>query len=170
MKSRVILLLVLHALILLPVAAQDAMPTKEETVNYLKKKLMEVDGLKQTKDGPPLKGYLINLNNGKIEFTQQGGGVVYGWMYSFDPAHILDVKIYPVRHWEMDAMEVVFVSKLVVRQAVKPTGGLDYSRSKETVLSFQFPFIRTPGNGEKIRKAFLHLRDLAKAEDDIFSN
>jgi hypothetical protein len=32
-----------------------------------------------------------------------------------------------------------------------------------------FRYLATvPGNKEKIHKAFLHLRDLAKAEDDLF--
>ena len=165
-----ILLCLLFAVCSNPAQAQDAMPTKEETVNYLKKKLMETDGLRQTKDGPALKGNPIKLNGGKVEFIIPGLEGGHGWMYSFDPAHIADVKIHPVRHWEMDAIEVVFVSKIVIRQTVRPSGETDLASSKELVNVFQFPFIRTPGNGEKIRKAFLHLKDLAKAEHDIFSN
>ena len=57
---------------------------------------------------------------------------------------------------------MVYFPKKLVKQTCK-------SACDETTDHIMFPYLAaTPEAMEKIKKAFLHLRDLAKAEDELF--
>ena len=146
--------------------AQDAMPTKEETVNYLNKRLQEVEG-RTEKVSNDLTRRFTNLS-----FTMKGDEAVY--VYSriggldgvrtarFNPGHLDYISVLkPVEGETIGWVHVTFKGKFV-----KQTCKRDCD---ETTSYFSFPYLATsPESGKKIEKAFLHLRDLVKAEEDIF--
>ena len=174
------------------VSAQDAMLTKEETVNYLQKRLKEVDGRYKTVVGdrftysdPSIK--LQTDGTVELIYTRTSsesfcpGGYPIKYSYRFDPGEIERVGIYgsekaddPVRH-----LAIVFKAKTARaredhfrdRQCNR---GLGYkygtNRQWGDLQEVEFPFFATtPENRGRITRAILHLRDLAKAEEDPFS-
>jgi hypothetical protein len=148
-------------------AAQDAMPTKEETVNYLNKKLQEVMGRSPNEDRRQIfnSAHFKFIQN-KVEIRVQQAIVSPAVRVAvFDPAHIGKVSVDKGTYGNPDVgwIQIGFASKLVEHKFPDLNGQdsfYDYAR---------FPFLRSvPGNAEKIVKAIHHLRDLAKAEDELF--
>jgi hypothetical protein len=148
------------------VSGQDAMPTKEETVNYLNRRLQEVDGRRPEVDSIPDHKFT------NLSFTMKSDVVIFtfSWLAgsdglrtnTFNPAHIEDVSIRkPSKGEIISSIYVNFKGKLV-KQTCK-------RQCEESMDFVRFPYLSaTPEAAEKIKKAFLHLRDLAKAEDDLF--
>ena len=150
---------------------QKEMLTKEETVNYLNKKLQEVDGRDMIRPDYTfrysdvsfrIKGDYLEL---KYTETVQGRPPCYN-TYVFNPGHVSGIvpihektKESPVR-----GLRLTFPTK-TARSSICPA----------TVLSdvdkVYFPyFAALPDNRQRIEKAILHLRDLAKAEEEPFGN
>ena len=163
-------ILVLSLLFAASSFAQDAMPTKEETVNYINKKLAELDGHKVSKGRPAERAIGFNLNQGgKIEMTFPHSHERDGALWIFDPKDIADVEMQKLPGSDMDKLLIRFVAKVakgfrIERSGVVQNGG-DPAVIDNSILVYT---VRVPGYAEKLKKALLHLRDLAKAEDDLF--
>lgn len=171
MKSKVFLLLILHALFILPVTAQDAMPTKEETVNYINKKMQEVLGFDVDSSSTSAKytqlWFRRSGENVEVGLVDAGGSppssISSRYTYVFNPRHIKDVTIGKPGKGRSTAMIGINFQKGTLREGPS-------LRVNDLDAPFvNIPYLATlPGNAEKIAKAILHLRDLAKAEDDLF--
>jgi hypothetical protein len=148
-------------------AAQDAMPTKEETVNYINKKLSEVEGRTERVNSG------LTRKLAYLSFKLEGDMAVFSFSRvagldglktnTFNPAYIdrVSTTLSPSPDSTIGWILVYFPKKLV-KQTCK-------SACDETTDHIMFPYLAaTPEAKEKIKKAFLHLRDLAKAEDELF--
>jgi hypothetical protein len=198
MKTKLILLLAFAVLSAASSFAQDAMPTKEETVNYLNKKSQEiVDHYHTYIDGidwgrVQYSKISFSLKGDKVELKYEGKGSripndctlplrseIVG-SYQFNPAHLSRiVTIKAQKPNEPIQMLRLYFSAKTVRSSGYAAGsdgcgGSSYSNQDRLVTSrdaLEFPFFANdPTNLSKIQKALLHLRDLAKAEDDPFGN
>jgi hypothetical protein len=177
MKSYTFLLLLLLFLGYSESAAQDAMPTKEETVNYLHKKMSEVVGRVKVWENEAIspmtyRNASIALKDSNIEITVTASFFlrsprtenVVTQKCVFNPGYISRVDIEkPKKDEGIGFVYVRFDKKLV-------TWTFDDDRKQQDSDVASFPYYATiPGNDERIKKALLHLRDLAKAEEDPFS-
>jgi hypothetical protein len=163
-----------------PSSAQDAMPTKEETVNYINKKLQDVVG----KEDPPstydtkivkYTAFSFRLNRDKVEFERSSVETQEGqltrkvkYLYVFDPAHLVngDEVVYDCGRVPGESICLKFPEKLV-----KETSWRDLREDSREVDKFSIPVnLKIPEFKSRLIKAVKHLRDLAKAEDDPFSN
>jgi hypothetical protein len=168
------LFLFLIALFTTSATAQDAMPTKEETVNYINKKMQEVLGLDPyggSSSGSPqqYKQLWFKMSGANVEVgITEGAAAGYGSSghtvtYLFNPRHIKDVVVGKPSKGNSTARVGINFYKGTLREG--PT---------LRVIAHEVPFVNIPylttlpGNAEKIAKAILHLRDLAKAEDELF--
>ena len=170
-----ILLLSLVLFFATPAFAQDAMPTKEETVNYINKKMQEVLGFNPYGDPPSIS----DLQYKQLWFRLSGADVEVGTVtgytsistgrhtetYVFNPRHIKDVVIgKPDKGIPNSRIGITFHKGTLREGPTLRVNALD-------VPFVQIPYLATlPGNGEKLAKAILHLRDLTKAEDELFGN
>lgn len=168
-------LLLLTALLLFAPAspAQDAMPTKEETVNYIHKKLQDVVGKAEKIGNAKFTAFSFTLKGDKIEYVVHREKLVDGRKVNekviqvFNPAHMIggDAAVYECGIGE--SMCLKFPEKL----AKRTTSWDDFSwapTDHDAVIIEYDPKI--PDMKNRMTKALRHLRDLAKAEDDPFSN
>jgi hypothetical protein len=196
MRSRTlscITFLIVAFLFATPSSAQDAMLTKEETVNYLNKKAQEVDGRDKTFwDGREVyKNISLKLVKSLVELSWETervhkNGCEKGFRkvkYIFDPAHLLldagnrPTAIYSSKEDIVYEFEFKFRPKTVRRYDYATSldcrgyrGSSGYDRFTD-VSHVSIPFFAaTPENRTKMERAMSHLRDLAKAEDDPFGN
>jgi hypothetical protein len=85
--------------------------------------------------------------------------------FLFDPRHIKGVVVGKPRAGQSLANIGVNFLKGTLRD------GSDLRVNTLDEPFVNIPYLATvPGNGDRIAKAILHLRDLAKAEDELFSN
>ncbi|EAZ94817.1 hypothetical protein FBBAL38_10272 [Flavobacteria bacterium BAL38] len=198
MKKKV--LIYLFALCSLTSFAQDkASLTKEETVNYLKKKINEIDGHYRTPGGLTNRLYfkntsfdldnnLLQLKTTRKNMLEEFGGncgyfenVNITW---FNPAHIKDIILVEPNLGEpVGLVKITLIGKVgrdiqeayAYQKQNSNTGNCyNWERSdlKEySVSEISIPFLATdPSNFNKMKKALEYLRDLYKAEDDPFGN
>jgi hypothetical protein len=181
MKRSVLLAIALYLLCPFAVRAQDAMLTKEETINYLHKKVQEADNGykfyqtqgKQTYKTPRLIKFL-----GKLEMSYTvvaGNQVATHVTCAFDPAHAKSIDIYNgTKDDTVNIAQVFFHGKVVkCDQYSKDRFGVLVLNSSRTYMTdfMPIPFLdAVPGNRARVEKAIKHLIDLAKAEDDPFGN
>ena len=181
MKSKLFLLLVLHALFILPFAAQDAMPTKEETVNYINKKMQEVVGLERDDMCSPrcarkFTSFSFVLKGDKIEFETRFDETPSGSSRTskerviavFNPAHMIsgDAAVFTCSAGKSICLK--FPDRLVKRIHYSDFANYGPGTDDDTV---HIPLdLRIPELKNRVTKALKHLRDLAKAEDDPFGN
>jgi hypothetical protein len=170
MRSKPFLLIILHLLFLYPVAAQDAMPTKEETVNYINRKLQEVKDRGSAYYDDRWMSISFKLAGNQIEFLviDRDDRAAYNH-HSFNPRDIVKTE-FRYKPGEDMAEVVIFTVKGGVK--IRPVDrygndSKDYKTYFGEAIIFRY-LATVPGNKEKIHKAFLHLRDLAKAEDELF--
>jgi hypothetical protein len=173
MKTRLLLMAAIIAVLGFSASAQKEMLTKEETVNYLSKKLQEIDGRNLiTKGGQTRKYSSLSLriigDNLELKHTETYGTVTVDYTtYVFNPAHISSIVILggyqdgsPVRR-----LRIMFPSK-TARHAC-----CGYTTSLSDTDKVDFPYFASlADNRSRIEKALLHLRDLAKAEEEPFGN
>lgn len=172
MKTRLLLLAVLIAVSCVSAAAQKEMLTKEETVNYLNKKLQEVDGRDLLRsDNLPYRYSDVSFKISGDNVVLKYNGTLQGrtWCTStciFNPGHIARLAVYdssaesPVK-----VIQIQFPAKTGRHSSCLSGAGL------VDVDHAALPFFGTmPDNFSRIEKALLHLRDLAKAEEDPFGN
>ena len=176
-KTRTILLTIGIVLLTLSVSAQDAMLTKEETINYLQKKLLEVEGREQIFEHNSI---VVRNKYHTPSITMKGSSVKVTLFISnsegekprfaideFNPAYIARVEVLKPKLDE----GIGSVAILFDRRVVKRTDQFMFDGKPRDVGFVYIPYYATiPQNGERVMKALLHLRDLAKAEEDPFGN
>ena len=151
------------------VSAQDAMPTKEETVNYINKKLQEVKDRGSAHYDWRWTSISFKLAGNDIEFLAIDDKGAYYTLHSFNPRDIAKTE-FRYKTGEDMAEIVIFTIKGGVKRRYVDRYGYAVPGEKTSfgdMIIFRY-LATVPGNKEKIHKAFLHLRDLAKAEDDLF--
>lgn len=177
MKTKFTLLVAVFAALVAQGLAQDAMLTKEETINYLQKKLLEVEGREQIFEHNSI---LVRNKYHTPSITMNGSSVKVTLFISnnegekprfaideFNPAYIARVEVLKPKLDE----GIGSVAILFDRRVVKRTDQFMFDGRPRDVGFVYIPYYATiPQNGERMMKALLHLRDLAKAEEDPFGN
>jgi hypothetical protein len=184
------LFLCLIALFTTSAMAQDAMLTKEETVNYLHKKLREVEGRFTTIFSSKFYYNAPSINlmkDGTVEviYTRSSsdfclGGYSVKFSYRFDPSEIVRVGTVSANPGDSVSDLALIFSSRTARAREDHTKGTSCTRSLGhwegtngqwgDLGRVNFPYFATsPENSGRITRAILHLRDLAKAEEDPFS-
>ena len=171
MKKYLFLLII--ALFAMGVHAQDTMLTKEETINYLNKKLQEVDGritIEPTKTHQ--FSYLsIRARGSDLELKHidtRVGGQACSVVQVFNPRDIfrLSVSELATKESPVRLLKIEFAKKLASSE-IRCAG----EHVLKDVDRVHMPFFDTlTGNRQRFEKALMHLRDLARAEDDPFGN
>lgn len=164
--------------------AQDAMPTKEETVNYIHKKLQDVVGLERDDRCRPrcetkFTAFSFVLKGDEIEFDTQYDETYTGSRTTrerrtavFNPAYMIegDAAIYTCSGGK--SICIKFPARIVKR--FQGSDGRGYARvtgSAGNDDTVEIPLdLRVPELKSRLTRALKHLRDLAKAEDDPFGN
>ena len=165
MKTYVLFLLLSFGL---AAQAQSSL-TKEETINYLSKKLKEtVDHVYSNNNGKIGKvssSYTVSVAKTEkgIKITYTFEEPFYQTSYEFNPAHIKDVL--PYENSTTSAVSELQISLIGKTCAAKRRNGNE-SLSYANMLYLK----GDSSNLGKIKKALLYLRDLCKAEDDPFGN
>lgn len=166
-----------------------AMLTKEETVNYINKKIKEAVSLPcgECYSGAVYTQNNISLSDSKIEIAKE---ISYspgdcGRSYhristevlKFNPVHITDIKDGPS---SKGAVGYLIVSVIPQTSAVnsydghcspKPTNFTYWEETRKNSQPtelFIYYLKSDPANFSKLKKAFEHLKSLSKAEDDPF--
>lgn len=149
------------------VIAQNATLTKGETVAYLDKKMKEMNEFRYKNerylnfsvefDGTvlTLKYQIKNLDNNFTSYQ----------IHKFNPLYINKFQ-----HYNRDN-QLPFILVSVKTSGIYSTTGSPYKYSPENNNHIPFYFLGSESdksNGEKIKKALLHLQALLKAEDDPF--
>lgn len=189
---------IIFLIILLPIFsfAQDkATLTKNETINYLNKKMKENIGHYKTPKGGTFKVYfldssfgtendLVELSSYRSNYTSKNYNCDYYQYKNFDrfnPAHIISIEsVETVKSEPLGIIKVILVSKTGIQTLLsyayqnRENDGscfnLEENSNKEySVQEVNFPFLKgDPTNFNKIKKALEHLRNLYKNEDDPF--
>lgn len=165
-----ILLILMVLVFAVSALAQKEMLTKEETVNYLNKKLQEVDG--RSMSWPNAFSRYSNLSfrikgdNVELKYVETfQNGTTRQTNYEFNPGHISKFETIhgPQSGSAVRSFRVKFISK---------TGRFsDTSTALKDVDYADFPYFAALTDARvRMQKALLHLRDLAKAEEEPFGN
>lgn len=197
MKTKIYLFIAVIAFLSVSASAQKEMLTKQETINYIDKKIKESEGLWYY--SPSFKKNLVQET---ITFSGNGDGTVKidstrstkmeanckestSVTFRFKPETIASVELESPDTSSRGTIIIKLIGKTArvttnlygPAQINSETGEcLNYrsrtgSDSGSTVDNVWVSFLITdPTNFDKLRKAFMHLRDLAKAEDDPFGN
>lgn len=147
--------------IICPRAQEKPTLTKEETVNYINKRVQEAIGLKSSKE---LTYGDLSLTVKDCDLTLTRGYKEDGSRYIevFNPIYINSFFVISKKGAQTGSLQINF-SGAVVRYS--------WNGQKGTNTFVSIPFFNgDPDMGEKLKKAFLHLKDLCKAEDDPFGN
>jgi hypothetical protein len=160
-----------------PFAQGKAMLTKDETINYINRTLQKAKGYKclhvgcLKNEGSILDVSFITFGDDKVkyQYTQDEAKRPcyccwdsYTTSYTFSPTHIATI--------ELDAKyndpPIYYCNIKFIRKGLVQTAWKDYkSTSDELKIYF---LMAENGDFTKLKKAFEHLRDLCKAEDDPF--
>jgi len=165
------LFLCLIALFTTSAMAQDAMPTKEETVRFLDKKIKEGTGRVggATFGDEKYRDLAVWMNGDELTITYSADrpGSRTTWTNTFNPKYIEKVSVIGVRGKNALGLVLIQTAKPVVRSVFILNGKIE--EKDTTGAGFRY-FAADEANGEKVKKALLHLRDLVKAEDELFGN
>ena len=190
------LLICILALLNVSLFAQDkATLTKDETVNYIERKIKEIVGHYRTPEGFNERLYFKNTfvyykdnlltisttrknileNNFNCRYVEKENTI------SFNPKDIIEIKFEGKNESEpVGIIKVIFTSQVckeilyAYAYKMQKSDGTCYDLrqtdhqefSKKEIL---IPFLASDStNFTKIKKALEHLRDLCKAEDDPF--
>lgn len=142
--------------------------TKGETIAYLNKKIKEVAGFKHPKLQPAsfAAEYLqeIKLSDNKVEIIFTYIGDSRPRSYKFNPLLITRISSSEEKNATTGLVYFDFNSMTVLQDEINIKGPIQNNYAV-------FPYLIGDGsNFEKIKKAFLHLQALLKAEDDPFQN
>jgi len=169
MKAKILLFLVVAGLSVSAIA-QKEMLTKEETVNYLNKKLQEVDGRELKRSGGTFRYSELSIqikgDYVELRYTEKfaGGSPCYN-TYVFNPAHIS--KLIPI-HDKIAESAVKGIRIDFLAKTARSSICVAVLSDANQVFSPYFSAL--PENRLRIERALLHLRDLAKAEEEPFGN
>lgn len=167
MKKMFVLLLLVSAVV--TTFAQDPTLTKAETISYLNNKIKAVIGQKEpscSSCSDKLLNAYIKEADGLIEIyysQEMGSGRSWSCTYRFNPKYIDGITL-------MGSNATVRSINIFIpnNSGMKTTS--DYSSFwKDKNMSFLF-LDNDPDNFKKIKKAFLYLKDLYKAEADPFGD
>lgn len=157
--------------------SQDALLTKDETINYINRVLKRSVGHNAAWLGceESKRGEIVTSS-----FTKEGENVVYhmeskayddGWCrsnaqsykYYFNPAHIKEIKLVPIKGLSVAYVEITLIKSDLLRFY---SNGQKSNRNKITM------YLLVPDNKtfETFKKALNHLKDLVNAEEDPFGN
>lgn len=164
-KTRTILLTVWMVLLPFSVSAQDAMPTKHETVNFLNKKAKEVVGRPDGTNTWEVQAVTLKDDKLQIERKLTGNPLQ---LATLNPANI--IKVVPGKHQSGAACSADGTSWLSIVTEPKMIEFDDPNNNPRKFFHHfaTIQYVCSPGTAEKLTKAILHLRDLTKAEDDLF--
>ena len=147
-------------------SAQDAMPTKEETINYIDKQLQEVLGLRASPTHNKWERMSFRMSGGNISCEVAESYPSHPERFVFNPRHIKTVVVGKAKDGNSHAYIGIVFLKGTLRSAA---GGTELRVDSRDEPFINLPYLVTvPGNGDRIAKALLHLKDLAKAEDELF--
>lgn len=176
--------------------AQNATLTKEETVNYINKKLAECTSYKKTtSDGVTLtiEYERISLSDANLitKSTKRsrmvnGNDCPRNELYNYDKfnvVHIVGIEL-DKNYDDSEAIGTIkikllpktghltWTSEAYTRVLMgRCTDWKEVDRQEMTVSEIRMYYLKgDPTNFNKIKKALEYLRDLAKAEDDPFGN
>jgi len=155
------------------VFAQDVTLTKGETVEYLKKKYKEMEGFNTpgTYMQRTFKNFELKYIDGIIqlsykEYDRNSGEWSTDYEYRFNPLYISRFTFATVNDYTV--LHIYFSNTNFSIHQKNGNGSFvdDYE-----YISFLYLGTKDDQkNGEKIKKALLHLQALLKAEDDPFGN
>lgn len=154
--------------------AQDVTLTKQETVNYLNKKMREIQSM-QACNEPTITPNKFEFASASVGFDYESNQLKF--IYSgtrtqknnvtisvefsqiFNPLHIKEIK--EISSTDQCAVHWI---RIELKGYLGKRNGSDWN-------NFAIPFLKVDSFAfEKIKKAFLHLQALLKAEDDPFGN
>jgi hypothetical protein len=191
-------------------AQQKAMLTKEETINYIKKKITDCLKLRD-KDKYYLEYSSLKISDCDVKvyysYVTELGGLPtnesrfsykeYNYEASFNPMQILEISIndatssadvgaISIKMKAKTAKKSIVTGKYVEKKNPYYQGSpyqdrngkwwdatyQKYEKNEGALIATDFitiPYLKSdPDNFNKLKKAFEHLRDLCKAEDDPF--
>ena len=162
--------------------SQDVSLTKGETVNYLKKKLNEINGEYTVRVGAAtsiddkyVSSPYLYFNESMLSFSYSlyfrpysstsKPSLFCGYSYTFNPMYIDTI-------WAPDrGLMSVWLKRSNAKYACTCSQYYPQHNKNENTSLISWPVpINDPDYANKIRKALLHLRDLLKAEDDPFGS
>jgi hypothetical protein len=168
--------------------AQPPKPSKSETIAYLNKKINEAVGHSYIKQTTAVNSYDYGLlTHAQVQAHVKGiviqiqyktANAEYITFSAFDPAAITEISIDSnISASPLNAIDIKLSGRSCVEifgmQDPKSTAPFTLAKGYQTesVEDLTFVFLRTDGeNFEKIKKALLHLRSLAKSEADPFGS
>jgi hypothetical protein len=156
--------------------AQDVTLTKGETVAYIEKKFKEAEGAHSdfSKNGTNSRYRNLRLsfkdNNLIMEYTYdytQGGNWVWGSdrTITFNPLYIKSVSTGST----LSDIQTVWIDLSLPGKDRQRNSNGSFDNNINGVQMFYLGTSTDKSNGEKIKKALLHLQALLKAEDDPFA-
>jgi hypothetical protein len=170
-----IVLLLLVGLNTMASAQKKEVISKEATIEYLNQKAKEEVG--HTKISVGQKIFIIRQTVYDAHFKKTATGVeIYisfhtanssaNFSAAFNPKHIVSITNISKETLSLESAIGIMELKFIGRTALFNNNG-----DTTTVNKVDFHFLQTdPDNPRRIEKAFLHLRDLFKAEDATFSD
>jgi len=167
--KKILVVLVLSVISSLSVA-QDVTLTKGETVAYLDKKFKEIIGHKDPQSPEVFLDAGVKFENSLliIKYTLKLSETTsWSFEFNFNPMYIKDV------HTAYDDEEVPMLSISLLtscgKEIIRHSYNTAYPPKWESTSSSKMYFLKGDNkNGEKCKKALLHLQALLKAEDDPF--
>lgn len=190
MKNQLILfVLTIWSLNLYP--QEKASLTKDETVNYIKKKIVDINDYytdTSNSNSTTYKDIRFTLNESKVYISYEIALKAYGWCngysliytysYVFDASQITEIEeIKSSGNNSVSFLKLSFANKIVNYDYSQKGCNFDNNRiqvensTSENINTATIPFVSAdPSTFNKLKKAIEYLRDLLKAEDDPFGN
>jgi len=149
------------------ISQTNTLLTKEETINYINKKVKEAKGFDMINfNGVSEKvldcGFKKSYSGENIECIEIKGK--YSYLTEFNPAHIK--MLTEVNLYGNQVVGCIAIDLIGKTAKFSSNFGLNESRTQASIIYLK----SDPDNYKRISKALLHLRDLYKAEDDPFDN
>jgi hypothetical protein len=157
--------------------SQTATLTKGETIEYLNKKLKSTIGY----DFHNVNGYIGNISDAQV--SKDGEDIKISYTYSksnktwntfkFNPGRISSITY--AENKTSSSINELFIN-LIGNVCITARGDGIYYNNKTPVTTNAISYARflylkaDPEEFNKIKKAFLYLKSLYKAEDDPFAN
>ncbi len=152
------------------VFAQDVTLTKDETISYLDKKIKAIIGQPEpfcsNCTGRKMRNAYIKETGGLIEvyFSYDiSDGRSYSATYRFNPKYIRDIDLFTTKS------TVRTINIFIPNNSSMKTTSDSEGFWNEKNMKFLF-LDNDPENFNRIKKAFLYLKDLYNAEADPFDN
>lgn len=161
------------------IAQDKAMLTKEETVNYLDKKMKDIITFKSRFDIGSFTDASVISTNSKIQVlfsSNYADGYRTETTITLDPSKIISIEEGTTSS-DIDLLIINVTPntckyvKFVTQSDPQPNNYNYWSKNTTTLQpsKIEIPYLKYDGtNFNKFKKALEHLRDLCKAEEDPF--